>query len=120
MATKKFRCFKECFAYNKRFKKGEFFPVLWLDSGYVPQPEYFIAAEDYEDFMRTQVKASRTIYSAADDPRTTAMLVEGLSKFMGDIPKDWNRKRIWAALKQRENAEVRTEKRGPGRPAKEA
>ena len=118
MATKKYRCFKECFAYNKRFKKGELFPVLWLDNGYVPQEEYFVPDAEYDDFIRTNAKASKVVYSAADDPRPTALLIEELARFM-EVPKDWNRKRIWMALAQRKMAEAKTEPRRVGRPAKE-
>jgi len=117
MATRKYRCFRECFAYNKRFKKGEFFPPLWLENGYKPQDEYFVLAEDYDDAIRTVVKQGRQIVSAGDDPRPTAVLVEELKKYM-EVPKDWNRKRIWMALVSRDNAEAKTEpRRGPGRPA---
>ena len=118
MATKKYRCFKECFAYNKRFKAGEMFPLLWIDNGYTPPVEYFVPDDEYDDFIRTKGNAVRTVYSAADDPRPTALLIEALARFM-EIPKDWNRKRIWMALKQREMAELKTEPRRPGRPPKE-
>lgn len=119
MATQKYRCYRECYAYNKRFKKGDQFPILWLEKGYKPQPEYFIMAEDYEDKIRELSKQKAAIFSAADDPRPTAVLIAELKKVGLEVPKDWNRKRIWMALKQRENAEAKTEPRGPGRPAKD-
>ena len=118
MATQEYRCYKECFAYNKRFKQGTFFPVTWIDAGYKPPPEYFVAAEDYADTIRMKVKEGKEIQCAADDPRSSDQLVKDLAKYM-EVPKDWNRKRIWMALKQREMAESHTEPgpRKPGRPA---
>lgn len=118
MATQEYRCFKECFAFNKRFKKGAMFPLTWIDAGYKPPPEYFVMAQDYADVVRTKSMESRQIFSAADDPRTSAELVKELARFM-EVPKDWNRKRIWMALKQREMAESKTDTgvRKPGRPA---
>jgi hypothetical protein len=120
MARQKYKCVTKCFAYNKLFKKGEMFPVAWMDSGYTPPPEYFCKAEDYEDAIKEVEVKSRIIYSAAEDPRPTAQLIEELARFM-DVPKDWNRKRIWMALKQREMAEEHTEPTTArrGRPPKE-
>jgi hypothetical protein len=119
MATKKYRCFKQCFAFNKRFKVGEMFPVLWLDSGYTPPEEYFVPEDEYEDFMRVKANELKTVYSCSDDPRTNNVLIAELKRFM-EVPKDWSRKKIWMALKQREMAESKTEPRKPGRPPKEA
>jgi hypothetical protein len=118
MATKKYRCYRECFTYNKRFKKGEYFPVLWIEHGYAPNEEYFVPEEDYEDFIRAKARELKTVYSAADDPRSSEALVADLKKYM-EVPKDWTRKRVWLALKQREMAEAKTEPtpRRPGRPA---
>lgn len=118
MATK-YRCYKECFAYNKHFKKGEMFPQTWLEAKYIPQPEYFVLADEYEDKVAEITKTERIIYSAADDPRSSVQLVEDLKARMGDIPKDWNRKRVWSELRRRELADSKTEPRKPGRPAKE-
>jgi hypothetical protein len=121
MAKPKYRCFLKCFAYNKLFKQGDYFPAVWIEKGYVPQPEYFVLEQDYEDAITTKVAESRIIYSAAEDPRPTKVLIEDLAKFM-EVPKDWDRKRIWKTLKQREMAIAHTEPqpRKPGRPAKEA
>lgn len=114
----KYRCYRECFAYNKHFKKGDFFPQTWLEAKYVPQPEYFVNASDYEDKVSEQKKESRQIYSAADDPRTSAQLLAELEKVMGSVPKDWSRKKIWMELTRRQLAESKTEPgRKPGRPA---
>jgi hypothetical protein len=116
--AKKYRCYKECFAYNKRFKKGAYFPMEWIESKYTPPPEYFIEADEYEDKTRELVKVAHQVFSAADDPRTSGQLKADLSRFM-EVPEDWNRKRIWMALKQREMAESKTDPgpRKPGRPA---
>lgn len=114
----KYRCLKECFSYNKRFKRGEYFPIAWLENKYEPPKEYFVLAEDYDDAVRAMERSSRQIFSAGDDPRPTVELVAELKRFM-EVPKDWNRKRIWMALKSRENAEAKTEPRKPGRPPKE-
>lgn len=120
MAKQKYRCVVKCFAYNKLFKKGEMFPMDWISNGYTPQPEYFCRAEDYEDMATEMEVKARVIYSAAEDPRPTAQLIDDLARFM-EVPKDWNRKRIWMALKQREMAEAHTEPpaKRVGRPPKE-
>lgn len=117
MATK-YRCYRECFAYNKHFKKGDFFPPQWVEAKYIPQPEYFVNANDYEDKVFEQKKESRQIYSAADDPRTSEQLTAELEKVMGAVPKDWPRKKIWMELRRREMADSKTEHgpRKPGRP----
>jgi hypothetical protein len=46
-------------------------------------------------------------------------LIDSLSKYMGDIPKNWNRAQIWRTLIAREMAESKTDPgpRKPGRPA---
>lgn len=119
MAKTKYRCWRECFAYNKHFKRGDYFPALWLESGYNPMPEYFVAEGDYEDKVNDHMKAGRTIYSAADDPRPTAELVAELKKIGLDVPAEWNRKRIWMLLKEREMATAHTEQPKRGRPPKE-
>lgn len=118
MATQKWRCIKECFKYNKRFKKGQEFPLAWIDNGYAPPEDCFVKEEDYEDVVRKKDPVGK-IVSAAYDPRPTALLIELLSKYMGDIPKTWNRKQIWMELIRRESAESKTEPgpRKPGRPA---
>ena len=118
MAKQEYRCFRECFAFNKRFKKGTMFPMTWIDAGYTPPAEYFVVAEDYADLIRTKSAESRQIFSAADDPRSSDELVKELAKYM-EVPKDWNRKRIWMALKQRDMAVEKTEPRRPGRPPKD-
>lgn len=114
----KYRCYRECFAYNKHFKRGDWFPQEWIKAKYEPQPEYFVKENEYEDKIDDH-KKSRTVYSAADDPRPTADLVEELKKIGLEIPKDWTRQRIWMALKQREMAEAHTEQPRRGRPPKE-
>lgn len=122
MAKPKYKCFLKCFAYNKLFKVGDKFPDIWIEQGYEPQPEYFCLERDYEDAIATKAVKSRIIYSAAEDPRPTKKLIDDLSRFM-EVPKDWDRKRIWKTLRQREMAEAHTEPqtvRKPGRPAKEA
>lgn len=118
MATK-YRCYKKCFAYNKLFKKGEMFPQAWLEAKYIPPPEYFVLADEYEDKVSEADKNERIIHSAADDPRPSVELVKELTARMGDIPKDWNRKRVWSELRRRELADSKTEPRKPGRPPKE-
>jgi hypothetical protein len=114
----KYRCYRECFAYKKHFKKGDWFPAEWIKAKYPPQPEYFVLESEYEDKVYEQQKEKRTVYSAADDTRSSAVLIEELSRFM-EVPKDWNRKRIWMELKRREMAESKTDTgpRKPGRPA---
>ena len=118
MAAKRYRCIKECFAYNKRFKKGAEFPMNWIDNGYTPPEKWFVLAEDYDDACRKNEPVGK-IVSAAQDPRTSQALIDALSKYMGDIPKNWNRKQIWMELIRRENAESKTDPgpRKPGRPA---
>jgi hypothetical protein len=118
MAAQHYRCIKECFAYNKRFKKGQEFPMAWIDNGYTPPEKWFVRAEDYDDTIRRNDPVGK-IVSAAYDPRPTAVLIESLSKYMGDIPKTWNRKHIWMELNRRESAESKTDPgpRKPGRPA---
>ena len=117
MAVQEYKCFKECFAFNKRFKKGAIFPPTWVDNGYKPPEEYFVKSEDYADVIRTKSRESKQVNSAVDDPRTSEQLIKELSRFM-EVPQDWNRKRIWMALKQREMAEFKTEPiRKAGRPA---
>lgn len=121
MAKAKFRCYRECFAYNKHFKAGDWFPQAWVDAKYAPQPEYFVPEGDYEEKMDEVKKVGRTKYSAADDPRPTADLIADLKKMGLEVPRDWNRQRIWSTLKQREMAEAHTEPtaRKQGRPPKE-
>ena len=116
--AKDYRCFRECFAFNKRFKIGAVFPPVWLDNGYLPPTEYFVPAEDYDQVIRQKAKEHRSVQSAVDDPRSSEQLIKDLAKYM-TVPSDWNRKRIWMALKQREMAESHTEPgpRKPGRPA---
>jgi hypothetical protein len=120
MATQRWRCIKKagCFAYNKRFKLGQEFPLEWIDNGYAPPHDWFVKAEDYDDAIRKNEFVGR-IVSAGSDPRTTAVLIDALSKYMGDIPKTWNRAQIWRTLIARELAESKTDTgtRKPGRPA---
>jgi hypothetical protein len=118
MATQHYRAIRECFAYNKRFKKGAEFPLVWLDAGYIPPPQWFVKSEDYDDVVRKDEPVGK-IVSAAEDPRSSKQLVEDLEKYMTPVPKDWNRKRIWMELKRREMAESKTDTgvRKPGRPA---
>jgi hypothetical protein len=120
MATQRFKCIKECFCYNKRFKKGAEFPMAWLDNGYTPPPAWFVPEQDYADVIRKN-QFPEKITSAGSDPRPTAVLIDALHKYMGDVPKTWKRSQIWGALIARESAEARSEtnKKGPGRPAKE-
>ena len=120
MPTLKFRCIKECFEQNKRFKIGAEYPPAWVDAGLMPTlPHCFVRAEDYDDAIRNkQTQNQGKITSAGSDPRPTAVLIEELSKYLGKIPATWNRSRIWMELKTRELAESKTEpeRRKPGRP----
>ena len=118
MAVQHYRCVKECFAYNKRFKKGQEFPMAWIDNGYTPPEKWFVRSEDYDDFVRKADPVGK-IVSAGYDKRSSAELIEALSKYMGEIPKTWNRRQIWMELHRREAAESKTEPgpRKPGRPA---
>lgn len=92
--------------------------MLWLDSGYKPPEQWFVRSEDYEDTIRKNDPVGK-ITSAGMDPRPTKTLIEELGKRMGDIPKTWNRAKIWGELVARELAESRSEPgaRKPGRPA---
>jgi pectin methylesterase-like acyl-CoA thioesterase len=94
--------------------------MAWLDAGYKPPEQWFVKAEDYEDTIRVNNPVGK-ITSAGEDPRPTKVLIESLSKYMGEIPANWNRAKIWGALIAREMAESRSEPgpRKPGRPAKE-
>jgi hypothetical protein len=119
MPTLKFRCIKECFEQNKRFKVGAEYPPAWVDAGLMPTlPHCFVKAEDYEDTLRQKKESFGKITSAGSDPRPTAILIEELTKYLGKIPATWNRSRIWRELITREMAESKTEpeKRKPGRP----
>lgn len=120
MPTLRFRCIKECFEQNKRFKVGAEYPPAWVDAGLMPTlPHCFVKAEDYDDAIRNKQSQNQgKIVSAGSDPRPTAVLIEELTKYLGKIPSNWNRSRIWMELKTRELAESKTEpgKRKPGRP----
>lgn len=127
MATQRWRCIKKagCFAYNKRFKLGQEFPLEWIDNGYEPPQDWFVRAEDYEDAIRKNEFVGK-IVSAGSDPRPTVVLIEELHKYMGDVPKTWNRAQIWRTLIAREIAGAKSHPaesntvpgpRKPGRPA---
>lgn len=106
MAKKEYVCIKECFVYNKRFKKGAKFPETWLKEGYLPN-QFFLPEDEAKEYIREH-DGHRPVQCAGDDPRSTEEIKKTLFKFMKSFPEKWGRKEMWSALRKYEQGEAQT------------
>lgn len=100
-------CHRECFVYNKRFKKGDEFPEKWLLEGYLPNNHF--APEEEAKRMISASETNRPVQCAGDDPRSTKDIKSALLRYMKSVPEKWSRKELWNELRRHEMADAKTE-----------